>query len=374
MKNTIGIILTGGKKRELKEMTIKRTSAAIPVGGKYRAIDFVLSSMVNSGITKVGVITQYNLRSLMAHLGSGKEWDLDRRHGGLYIFPPSLSGDGTGWYRGTADAMYNNLTFLKRSDEDYVIIASGDCIYNMLFDNALQYHIEKDADITIIYKEMDGLSQKELSKFGILEVDNNGRIIDFQEKPLHPASTKCSMGIYIISRKLLMSILEDCAAHGYYDFVMDVIIKRIQTLRIFGYKFSGYWRSINSIESYYKCNMELLQPEVRDELFLQADRKIFTKVKSEVPAKYNEEAEVKNSLVADGCIIEGIVENSILFRGVTVGKNVIIKDSIIMHDTVVEDNVELNCVILDKNVRVTKGKSLKGEKSWPVIVGKRVVV
>jgi len=374
MKNAIGIILTGGKKRQLKEMTAKRTSAAIPVGGKYRAIDFVLSSMVNSGITKVGVITQYNLHSLMDHLGSGKEWDLDRRHGGLYIFPPSLSGDNTGWYRGTAEAMYNNLTFLKRSEEDYVIIASGDCIYNMLFDDVLQYHIEKKADITVIYKEMDDLSQRELSMFGIMEVDSNGRIIDFQEKPLHPLSTKCSMGIYIVSRKLLMSLLEDCAAHGYYDFVMDVIIKRIETLRIFGYKFNGYWRSINSIESYYKCNMELLQPEIREELFLQEDRKIFTKVKSEVPAKYNEEAEVRNSLIADGCIIEGVVENSVLFRGVTVGKNVIIRNSIIMQDTVIEDNVELNYVIVDKNVRITRGKSLKGEKTLPVIVGKRTVV
>lgn len=374
MKNTMGVILTGGKKRGLKEMSAKRTSAAVPVGGKYRAVDFVLSSMVNSGITKVGVITQYNFRSLMDHLGSGKEWDLDRRYDGLYILPPSLSGDDTGWYKGTADAMYNNLTFLKRSDEDYVIIASGDCIYNMVFDDLLEYHLQKNADITIAYKEVKDLSQGELSQFGILEVDNDGRIVDFQEKPLHPASRKCSMGIYVIARKLLMSILEDCAAHGNYDFVMDVIIKKLETIRIYGYEFNGYWRSINSVETYYKCNMEFLQPHVREELFLQENRKVFTKVKDEVPAKYNEEADVRNSIIADGCIIEGIVENSILFRGVSVNKGAVIRDSIIMQDTVVEENAELNYAILDKNVRITKRKSLKGEPNWPIIVSKRVVV
>ncbi len=373
MNNTMGIILAGGRNDRLKDLSDIRSVAAIPVGGKYRAIDFILSNMVNSNITNIGILTQYSFRSLMDHLGSGKEWDLDRRNDGLFIFPPYLSGDNTGWYRGTADAVYNNLTFLKRSNEEYVIVSTANCIFKMDFRKLLEYHKEKDADITIAYRDMSDFSREDLSLLGILDIDGDERVLDLMEKPLNPKTRLGSMGVYIIRRSLLISLLEDCAAHGYYDFVKDVLIRNINNLKIFGYNFQGYWRCLSSIQLYYKCNMELLDPDIRTELFID-NGKIFTKVKDEPPAKYNEEADVKNSVVADGCIVEGTVINSVLFRGVTVKRGAHIKDCIIMQDSIIEENAYLEYSILDKSVIVTRDKALKGELNWPITVGKNVVV
>lgn len=372
MKNVMGIILSGGRSTKLKELSTMRSSPAVPVGGKYRAVDFVLSNMVNSGIRNVGVITQYSFRSLMDHLGSGKEWDLDRKTDGLFIFPPFLADDNSGWYRGTADSMYNNLTFLKRSNEEYVLISQGNCVYTTTFDDMLKQHKETDADITIAYREMNDIPMEELSNMGILQVDSEKRVIDFQEKPIHPNSNLGSLGTYIIKRELLMSLLEECVAHGYYDFVLDIIVKMLHRLKICGYKFEGYWRSISSVQMYYRCNMELLKPEVSKDLLGSA--KVYTKVKDEAPAKFNEEADVRNSIVADGCIIEGKVENSVLFRGVTVKKGAVVKDSIIMQESVIEENSTLNYAILDKSVILSKGRCLKGEETWPIIIGKNVMV
>ncbi|NLY17981.1 MAG: glucose-1-phosphate adenylyltransferase subunit GlgD [Clostridiaceae bacterium] len=373
MYNTMGIILTGGKNNRLKELSMERSISAVPFGGKYRAIDFALSNLVNSGIRNVGVPTQYSFRSLMDHLGSGKEWDLDRKTDGLFIFPPYLSEYGTGWYRGTADSMYSNLTYLKRSNEEFVVINQGYAIYNMTYREMLEQHVDKDADITIATRLMDDFSKEDLSMLGIVETDTENRIIDFQEKPPNPKSNLASMGIYIIKRKLLISLLEDSAAHGYFDFVRDIIIRKLNELRIFSYEFKGYWRPLISIQLYYRTNMELLDPNIRYELFMK-NGKIFTKVKDEPPAKYNEEAEVKNSIVADGCIIEGKVENSILFRGVKIKRGAIIRNSIIMQNSEVCENVILNNCILDKNVIISSGKQLNGDRNWPLIVGKNVRV
>lgn len=373
MKNTMGIILTGWKNHKLKELSAIRSSSAIPVGGKYRAIDFALSNMVNSGITNVGVLTQYSFRSLMDHLGSGKEWDLDRRNDGLFVFPPSLSGDDSGWYKGSADAMYNNLTFLRRSNEEYVLITQGNGVYKMDFDDMLEFHKGRNADITMAYRVMDDFLPEELTLLGIIQLGENDRIIDLQEKPLHPVTKNGSMGIYIMKRKLLISLIEECAAHGNYDLVRDVLIKKLEALKMYGYRFDGYWRNLSTVQMYYRCNMELLDPEIRYKLFIE-NGKIYTKVKDETPAKYNEEAEVSNSIVADGCIIEGTVQNSVLFRGVTVKKGAVVKDSIIMQGSVIEENVLLQYTILDKNVVMTEGKYLKGEPNWPIIIGKNVVV
>ncbi len=372
MKNVMGIILSGGRNTKLKELSTMRSSPAVPVGGKYRAIDFILSNMVNSGITNIGVIAQYNYRSLMDHLGSGKEWDLDRKTDGLFLFPPFLSDEGTGWYRGTADAMYNNLTFLKRSNEEYVLISQGNCIFTTTFDDMLNAHKEKDADITVAYREMNDIPVEELTNMGVMQLDSSSRLIDFQEKPMHPNTLNGSLGIYMIKRELLIALLEESVAHGYYDFVLDIIIKMLHKLKIYGYKYNSYWRSMSTVQMYYKCNMELLDPVVNNELL--GKLKIYTKVKDEAPAKYNEEAEVKNSIIADGCIIEGTVENSVLFRGVTVKRGAVVKDSIIMQGSIVEENSALNYAILDKNVRLSKNRCLKGEKSWPIIIGKNVIV
>ena len=373
MNNTLGIVLTGGKYQGLKDLSTIRAGSAVPVGGKYRAIDFVLSNMVNSNIKKVGVITQYSFRSLMDHLGSGKEWDLDRRYDGLFIFPPSLSDDDSGIYRGSADAMYKNLSFLKRSNEEYVIIAQGNCVYKTIYNSMLEYHIQKDADITIAYREMTDYNQIELTGLGIISINEDKRIIDLQEKPLNPMTKDASIGIYILKKECLIHLLEECVAHGNYDFVKDVLIKKLNVLKIYGYKFSGYWRNLSSISMYYRCNMELLDPKIRHELFVQ-NGKIYTKVKDETPAKYNDEANVKNSIIADGCIIEGTVENSILFRGVTVRKGSIIKDSIIMQSSFIGENVNIQYAILDKDVVISVGKHFRGDPELPTIIGKGTVV
>lgn len=373
MKNTMGIILTGGKNNRLKELADIRSATAVPVGGKYRMIDFALSNMVNSGVSNVGVLTQYSFRSLMDHLGSGKEWDLDRRNDGLFVFPPFLSGENSGWYQGSADAMYHNISFLRRSFEEYVVIAQGNCVYKMLFDEMLDYHISKNAHITIAYRDMSDFPKEELSYMGVVKVGGDGRIHDFREKHNNPESTICSMGIYILKRELLIELLEECASHGKYDFVKDVLIGKLNELNIYGYRFDGYWRNLSTINTYYRINMEMLNPEVRRQLFDQ-NGKVYTKVKDESPAKYNEEAEVKNSIIADGCIIEGNVESSVLFRGVTIKRGAIIKNSIIMQGSILEENVQIDGLIIDKNVIISKGIKLKGNQIFPVIVGKNVTL
>lgn len=373
MMNTMGLILTGWKNPRLRELTDIRSSSALMVGGKYRAIDFVLSNMVISGIKNVGVLTQYAFRSLMDHLGSGKEWDLDRKRDGLYIFPPSLMEDNTGWYRGSADAIYNNLTFLRRSNEEYVLLAQGNGIYKMVFDELLEFHRQKNADITVCYREMHDFLPDELTQLGILALDENERIIDLQEKPLHPKTIHGSMGVYIMKRELLIALVEECTAHGNYDFVKDILIKKLDQLRIFGFRFNGYWRNMSTVSMYYRCNMELLNPDIRHELFVR-NGKVYTKVKDEPPAKYNDEAEVRNSIVADGCVVEGTVEGSVLFRGVTVKKGAVVRNSIIMQGSVIHEDVSLDHAILDKNVTISSGISIKGAQEWPVIISKNTVV
>jgi glucose-1-phosphate adenylyltransferase len=373
MKSAMGVILTGSFNNRLKELSLERSISAVPFGGKYRAIDFVLSNMVNSGIINVGVLTQYNIRSLMDHLGSGKEWDLDRKTDGLFIFPPYLSEFGTGWYRGSADAMYNNITFLERSNEEYVVIGQGYAVYNMDFRPMLEEHIQTGADITIACRNMSDFSCEDQKLLGIVKINEEGRIIDFMEKPSNPQNNFGSMGIYILSRKLLIELLQESAAKSQYEFVQDIIVRSTERLKIYAYTFSGYWRPLSNIKLYYRANMELLNPKVRQELLMNR-RKIFTKVKDEPPAKYNEEANVRNSIVADGCIIEGEVNNSVLFRGVKVMRGAVIKDSILMQNSAVEQNVNLHHCILDKGVTITAGKTLYGDVDWPLIVGKNVRV
>lgn len=373
MKRAMGIILTGGKNNRLKELSAERSIAAVPYGGKYRAIDFVLSNLVNSGIVNVGVITQYNFRSLIDHLGSGKEWDLDRKNEGLFIFPPYLSEMGTGWYKGTADAMYNNITFLQRSDEPFVVITQGYAIYNMDYRPMIDAHIESGADITLACHDLNDFSVTEQRMLGMVEADETGRITDLQEKPLNPKGGLCSMGVYVIRRELLVDLLQDCAAHGYTEFVNDLLIRNVHTMNLRAYPFHGYWRPMGSIQLFYRSNMELLNERVRQEL-LMGPQRIFTKVKDETPAKYNEEAVVRNAIIADGCIIEGTVENSVLSRGVKVMKGAVVRDSIIMQGSVVGNDVSLRHTILDKDVVITNGKQLQGDSEWPLIVGKNVTV
>ena len=339
----IGIILAGGNNNRMRELSNKRAIAAMPIAGSYRSIDFALSNMASSHIQRVAVLTQYNARSLNEHLSSSKWWDFGRKQGGLYVFTPTLTADNGFWYRGTADAIYQNIDFLKRSHEPYVIIAAGDCVYKLDYNKVLDYHIEKKADITIVCKDMP--ESMDVSRFGVLCMNEDSRIVEFEEKPMVSQSNTISTGIYIVRRRQLIEMLERSADEGRWDFVTDILIRYKNMKRIYGYKMKEYWSNIATVDSYYQTNMDFLKPEVRN-YFFKEEPGIFSKVDDLPPAKYNAGSDVKNSLIASGCIINSKVENSILFKKVFVGKNCVIKNSIILNDVYIGDNTHIeNCIV-----------------------------
>ena len=336
----IGIILAGGNNNRMRELSNKRAIAAMPIAGSYRAIDFALSNMANSHIQKVAVLTQYNARSLNEHLSSSKWWDFGRKQGGLYVFTPTITRDNSLWYQGTADAIYQNLTFLKNSHEPYVVIASGDGIYKLDYNKVLEYHIAKRADVTVVCTTCQDQSQVE--RFGVLRMNEDCRIEEFEEKPI---VSSYNTGIYVIRRRQLIELIERAAQEGRHDFVNDILIRYKNLKRIYGYKINSYWSNISTVESYYQTNMDFLKPEVRDYFFRQ-EPGIKTKIDDLPPAKYNPGAVVKNSLVASGCIINGTVENSVLFKKVFVGNNCVIKNSVILNDVYLGDNTHIeNCIV-----------------------------
>ena len=366
----IGIILAGGNNDRLQELTASRATSAMPVVSSYRAIDFSLSNMSNSGINKVAVITQYNSRSLHDHLSSAKWWDLGRKQGGIFIFTPFISNTNSYWFRGTADSIYQNISFLERSNEPYVIIASGDSIYKMDYSQMLKQHIETNADVTIAYQNMPN---RDVSQYGVMELDENKNVLDFEEKPIDPTSFDVSLGIYIISRSLLIKLLETILPEARYDLVKDIIIRYRRKLKIVGYEFNDYWSVLNSIESYYNTNMDFLNSDIRKKFFLESPH-IATKSKDEPPAKYNSGAKVSNALIGSGSILNGYVKDSVLFRKVFTGDNTSITDSIIMEGSYVGNNCVVKHAILDKETVVSDGKSIIGTKDKPVIIAKGTVI
>jgi len=373
MRDTLGIIYTGESNVNLQELTLHRSVAALPFAGRYRVIDFILSNMINSGIINVGIITQNNYHSLMDHLDSGKMWDLDRKNGGLFILPPYVSHDNTGWYRGEIDAFRSNMSYIRRSPQKYIVISGSSMVCSLTFKEAIEFHKENKADITIVYKEDKDASVEDLSRHTLIKTDENNRIWDIEVNPNVPESDKISMEMYIIDKKMFEYLIEESVARGRYDFSKDILIRNLKKLKILGYEYKGYLAKIDSIPSYFKNNLEMLNLENFRDLFDKIGP-VYTKVKDEVPARYGKNASSINSLVADGCIIEGVVENSILFRGVKVGKDAFVKDSIIMQDTEIQERVILDHVILDKNVIIRKGKRLMGQDKFPVLIRKHSVV
>lgn len=326
----------------MQQLSNKRAIAAMPVGGSFRSIDFTLSNMSNSHIQKVAVLTQYNARSLNEHLSSSKWWDFGRKQGGLYVFNPTVTSENSWWYRGTADAMYRNIDWLKRSHEPYVVIADGDCVYKMDYNELLEYHIEKKADITVVCKEMG--KDEDISRYGVVRMNEDSRIVEFEEKPMMAQSNTISAGIYVLRRRQLIEMLERCAEENRFDFVTDILIRYKNMKRIYGYKMKSYWSNIATVESYYKTNMDFLKSEVRE--YFREEPRIYSKIDDLPPAKYNVGSDVHNSLIASGCIINSKVENSILFKKVFVGKNCVIKNSIILNDVYIGDNTHIeNCIV-----------------------------
>ncbi len=377
MKNVMGIIYTNKDDLSLRELTNQRSVAALPLAGRYRVVDFILSSMVNSGVRNVGVIMQRNYRSLMDHLGSGKEWDLHTRNNGLFLLPPFVTQETGGEYLGVLDALRANFDYLRRSKQRLALLTNSNMVFNMNFEPMIRQHEQTDADITLLYTKVR--RDMELSSAGkhthaFLNVEKGGRISDMEVNPNAANYDTMYMNVLLIKRTLLMHLVDGAAAHGEHDINRELIQPAIKSgsLKVYGYEFEGYYRRIETIKSYFRCNMDLLDYNVRQELFKKSP--VYTKTRDDVPAVYREGNSVKNSLVADGCVIEGSVENCVLFRGVHIGRNASVKNAIIMQDSEIEDSVELENVILDKNVTVRAHGRLIGQVQYPIVIGKNVTL
>ena len=371
--NAFGLIYTGEANARLRELTFSRSVAAVPFGGRYRVIDFLLSDMVNTGISNVGLITQRNYHSLMDHLGSGKEWDLHRKRDGLFILPPFVTKDNTGMYRGTVDAIRSVLGYVRRSTQKYVILTGSHTLYNTTYDAMLRQHIETGAEITIMYNVEREFNRADQFDDLRLTMDETGRVTDLSLDPYFPTSSFRGCDAYIMEKERLEYLVEEAASHGEYDFMRDVLVKNVDKCRIYGWRYDGYVARLDSVSTFYKHNMELLDPAIRMDLF-NPRTPIYTKVKDEVPAKYTDTGRVRNSIVADGCIIEGEVENSVLFRGVHVCKGAVVRDSIIMQACYVGESSTLSNVVMDKGVLILNGRNISGYKTYPVIIRKGTTV
>ncbi len=361
----IGIILAGGNNNKMKELSYKRAIAAMPMAGSYRAIDFALSNMTNSHVQKVAVLTQYNAKSLNEHLSSSKWWDFGRKQGGLYVFTPSITAENSFWYRGTADSIAQNMSYLKNSHEPYVIIAAGDGIYKMDYNKVLEAHIESKADITVVCKDMP--EGTDVSRFGVVKTDDTGRITDFVEKPMEAEGGIVSMGIYILRRRLLIELIEKCVVEERHDFVNDILVRYKNVKKINAYMHEGYWSNISTVEAYYNTNMDFLKPDVRNYFFKQYPD-IYSKVDDFPPAKYNPGSNIKNSLISSGCIINGTVENSVLFKKAYIGNNCVIKNSIILNNVYIGDNTYIENCIVESRDTIRSNSRYVGENGEILIV------
>ncbi len=357
----IGIILAGGSNHRMDVLSQKRAVCAMPIAGSYRSIDFTLSNMSNSHIQKVAVLTQYNAGSLNEHLNSSKWWDFGRKQGGLYVLTPAVTAENSNWYRGTADAIYQNISFLKKSHEPYVVIANGDCVYKMDFNKVLEYHIDKKADITVVCSDLPEGSA--IERYGTITMNEDNRIEEFEEKPLQAKSTIVSCGVYVIRRRQLIEMIEKSAQEDRYDFVRDILIRYKDIKRIYGYKTTEYWRNIAAVDDYFNTNMDFLKKEVRD-YFFRSHPDIYSKVDDLPPAKYNPGAAISNSLVSSGCIVNGVIEDSVIFKKSYIGNNTTIKNSIILNDVYIADK---NCII-ESHSTIKAGSYYKGDNGVKIVV------
>lgn len=355
----------------LAELTAFRSMASVPFGGRYRVVDFHLSNLVNAGIDKIGIIPRANYRSLMDHIGSGKPWDLDRKQGGLCFLPPFIIGSNSGVYKGHIDAIRNISTFLEKSHEEYVILCDADTVLNIDIDKMLKAHIKSGADVTVAYKH--GKMPDYPAGHIVLKLAENGRAEEVLVSKRPGGECDYGIGIYIFRRKELLELSSKAAERGYSSISRGILQQNIDTLSIFGYAITGFACPIDGMRAYTDANMALLNPKVFHELF-NPERPIYTKTRDDMPTRYGLSSDVKNSIVGDGCVIEGTVENCILFRGVHVGKNTVLKDSIIMQDTEIGDNCEIQYITADKDVRLKNNTKLRGSKDCHFVIKKGGVI
>ena len=361
--DVIGILFAYVHEERVRELTTQRVMASIPFGGRYRLVDFALSNMVNSGINKVGVITEENYQSLMDHLGSGKAWDLSRKREGLYLLPPFGADTRTA---GRVAALASIQRFLRSSKEEYVLLSDCDTVANIDYKDVFAFHDARGADVTVLYRH--GTSP-DTDKNVTLTVDPEGFVRDLLVKRGSDADCNYGMGMYLIGRARLLDLVDECMSRNVYDLDRDLLQRHLKDLRVCGYEFEGTAYTVTSFGSYFNANMALMDPKVRAQLF-QPDRPIYTKVRDDMPARYGLEAKVSNSLVAAGCVVEGEVEDCVLFRGARVLKGAKLKSCVIMQDTVVGENTRLEYVVADKEVAFDNNRVMMGSASYPVYVAK----
>jgi len=373
VKSIMGILYTGERDEQLRELTVSRAVAAVPLAARYRLIDFPLSCMVASGIRNVGVIAQRNYNSLMDHLGSGREWDLHGKRSGLVMLPPFLTKESAGVYSGFLDALHSNLHYLRRSKERYVVCTDTHMLYSARYDDMVAAHEASGADITLMYSRDPQARRNGFGRY--LQVDGENRVTDLEIDPTIPRLPCTYVESFCIRRELLIHLVDQAISRSQYHFFRDLLIAAIRenTLDIRGFEIPGRVWPLDSVQAYFNCSMDLLNSDTRKALFPE-DRPVLTKLRDEMPTKYVSGCQVKNSLIADGCIVEGTVENSILFRGVRVEKGAVVKNSIIMQDGYVHKDAELLHCILDKQTTVQEGQTIIGPRSYPVVVAKNQIV
>lgn len=374
-----GLIFSNIHDASIPELTKPRTMASIPFGGRYRLIDFALSNMVNSDITTVGLITHNNYQSLLDHIGTGKDWDLARRSGGIRILPPfitSATRGGDKLYTTRLEALVGVKNFVENCGADHIIISDCNMICNIDFSDALDNHIANNADITVITKFVDTCELKfPLDKYiRIVDFNENGEIVDYSAYDRQVGELHINTNMMIVKRTYLLDLINEAEARGYDSFSRDVIIRNLGKHRFFAFEYDGYFNYIDSMQKYFFCNMKMLDSQKRRLVFHVKNRPVYTKVRNSAPTRYTESAKVTNSIIADGCVIEGVVENSILFRGVKVGKGTVVKNCILMQDTYTGEDVYLNCVVTDKDVTIKNGKMLSGHETLPFYIGKGTTV
>ncbi len=375
--SVVGIIFPNSYDALVPELVSVRLMASIPFASRYRVIDFILSSMTHSGIDNISVVVNKNYHSLMDHLGSGREWDLIRKNGGLRIFPPFAEKEVGGPYVGRASALASLLDFLRDQKEEYVIMSDTNVVVNFDFSAMLQAHIDSGADMTIAYNEQEIpeelLNYPTNDKIFYYTFDvEDGRLKKVYINLKTDGVQKLSMNIFVVRRELLIDIVNDAYIQGRSFFMRDVIMPQLGKLNVQAYKYTEYVARISGMKSYFEENMKLLDDYNLDALFSSAP--IYTKIRGDNPTHYKDGAKVQNVMMADGCVIEGEVENSVIFRGVKVGKGATVKNCILMQDTVVEAGANVEYLITDKNVTITAGKEMKGTDTFPVYIEKFKVV
>jgi glucose-1-phosphate adenylyltransferase len=362
----MSVLFASGSESKLNELTLHRTTASLPFGGRYRLIDFTLSNIVNAGITQIGIVTRSNYQSLMDHIRQGRDWDLNRKNSGISVFPPFVYNSSREIYKGKIEAIHSIMNFLTKSREEYVLISNCNIAANIDIDEMFKSHVKNGKDLTMLYHKDFTTTSRRI----VIEKDDLDEVKDIYETEYAGSEESLiSLGIYIIKKDLLIDLVQKAYARGLVDFEKDILFKLVEQGRVNAYGITNYAAIIDDVKTYYAESMNLLKADIRNDLF-GSESKIYTKVKDSVPTIYKDKAKVSNSLIADGCVINGVVENSIVFRNVRIEEGVVLKNSIVMENNVIGKNSSLQYAITDKDVTITENRNISGFITYPIVIVK----